>query len=110
MLFLFCVVTVMNNITEWIKELIVNNRVHEFYNSPLWKRKKKEILKGQHYECQRCKARGKYTPARTVHHKKYLRRRPDLALEDDNLEAICDSCHYDEHHKEKSGFINEERW
>lgn len=100
----------MEQTEEWIRNIIKENRVHDFYNSPVWKRKKREILKAQHYECQRCKKKGKYMRARTVHHKEYLRKRPDLALDNDNLEAICDGCHYDEHHRMKPGFINEERW
>lgn len=100
----------MDYIESWIRELIAENRIHEFYNSPDWKRKKKAILKDQHYECQRCKAKGQYKRARTVHHRKYLRMRPDLALDDDNLEAVCDECHYDEHHRRRQGFVNPERW
>jgi len=94
---------------NWIRELIKDNNMHEFYTSPLWRRKNAQILKVNHYECSRCKAKGKVTKARTVHHKKYLREHPELALEDSNLEPICDKCHYDEHHKKK-GFMNEERW
>lgn len=100
----------MEQIELWIRRLIEDNQVHDFYNSPMWKRKKKEILKAQHHECQRCKAKGQYKRARTVHHRKYLRIRPDLALADDNLEAICDECHYNEHHRRKPGFMNIERW
>ena len=48
--------------------------------------------------------------ATTVHHKKYLRLHPELALDPDNLEPICERCHYDEHHRKKPGFTNEERW
>lgn len=99
----------MDELTLWIRELIRQNKVHEFYNSPIWKKKKNEVLRDQHNECQRCKKRGIYSRARTVHHKQYLRRRPDLALEDSNLEAICEQCHYEEHHVKK-GFVNEERW
>lgn len=100
----------MNQTETWVRQLIKDNHVHEFYNSPAWKRKKKEILKEQHYECQRCREKGHYKRARTVHHRKYLRTRPDLALSDENLESICDECHYSEHHRKKMGFINEERW
>lgn len=100
----------MDQTEVWVRTLIRNNQVHDFYNSPIWKRKKADILKAQHYECQRCKGKGRYKKARTVHHKKYLRMRSDLALDDENLEAICDECHYDEHHRRRPGFINEERW
>ena len=46
--------------------------------------------------------------ATTVHHKKYLRLHPELALDPDNLEPICERCHYDEHHRKKPGFTNED--
>lgn len=97
-------------VLEWIKKLIKENNTHEFYTSPLWRRKQTEILKRDHHECSRCKARGLVVRANTVHHKKYLRSHPELALDDDNLEAICECCHYNEHHRKKPGFMNEERW
>lgn len=97
-------------VLEWIKQLIRDNNMHDFYTSPLWRRKQQQVLKQQNYECQRCKKKGLVTKAVTVHHKEYLRRYPELALEDENLEAVCDKCHYDEHHRRKQRFINEERW
>lgn len=97
-------------IFEWIRQLIRDNDMHVFYTSSLWRKKQHQILKQQHYECQRCKGKGRVTKAVTVHHKKYLRKNPHLALEDSNLEAICNKCHYDEHHRKKHGFTNEERW
>lgn len=95
---------------EWIKKLIRDNDLHAFYTSPVWRRTQARILKENHYECSRCKAKGMVTRACTVHHKKYLREFPELALEDDNLEPICKNCHYKEHHGKKRGFQNEERW
>lgn len=101
----------MDDITlQWIRQLIKDNNLHEFYVSKIWRRKKASVLKESHNECQRCKAKGMVVKARTVHHKQYLREHPELALEDGNLEAICESCHYDEHHRKKPGFMNEERW
>lgn len=97
-------------ILMWIKELIRENDVHRFYASGMWRRKQAQILKEKHWECERCKKKGKVKRADTVHHIKYLRDRPDLALEDENLEVLCKECHYDEHHKKKGGFVNEERW
>lgn len=97
-------------ILEWIQQLIRDNNVHEFYTSSVWRRKQAQVLKEKHYECQRCKKKGLAIKARTVHHKKYLKKYPELALDDDNLEPICDQCHYDEHHRKDLGFMNEERW
>lgn len=95
---------------EWIRKLIRENNLHEFYTSPVWRRTQARILKENHYECSRCKAKGLVVRARTVHHRKYLRDHPELALEDENLEPICERCHYDEHHRKKQNFMNEERW
>ncbi len=95
---------------EWVKGLIQDDNLHAFYTSPVWRRTQARILKENHYECSRCKVRGMVVQARTVHHKKYLRKFPELALEDENLEAICASCHYEEHHKKHRKFLNEERW
>lgn len=97
-------------IFEWIKQLIRDNNMHAFYASPLWRKKQQQVLKHHNYECQRCKRKGLVTKAATVHHKEYLRKHPELALEDENLEAVCDKCHYDEHHRRKQRFMNEERW
>ena len=62
----------------------------------------------QHNECQRCKAAGYYSPCEIVHHKKYVRKHPELALDINNLECLCRNCHENEH--KKKIFMNEERW
>lgn len=95
---------------EWIRRLIREDNLHEFYTSPVWRRTQAEVLKKNHYECSRCRKKGMVVRARTVHHIKYLRKYPELALDEDNLEPICERCHYDEHHRKKHGYMNEERW
>ncbi len=95
---------------SWIQQLIRDDNLHEFYTSPVWRRLQARILKDNHYECERCRKKGLVVRARTVHHRKYLRNYPELALDVDNLEPICERCHYDEHHRKKPGFMNEERW
>ena len=100
----------------WILELIAQDRLHEFYTSGLWLRARARALRNQHRECQRCKARGLIVIEGdrredgsvvhlTVHHINRVRERPDLALMEytpggkRNLEVLCDSCHWHEHHK-----------
>ena len=100
----------------WILELIAQDRLHEFYTSGLWLRARARALRNQHRECQRCKARGLIVTEGdrredgsvvhlTVHHINRVRERPDLALMEykpggkRNLEVLCDSCHWHEHHK-----------
>lgn len=98
-------------LVKLIKMLIKNNNVHGFYVSTMWKHKRRDILLRDNGECQMCKDKGGYATANTVHHIKHLRSNPELALEDDNLISLCDSCHWDVHHiyesKEK---LNEEKW
>lgn len=94
----------------WIQKLILEDNLHEFYASSEWRRIRDKVLRDNHYECERCKKKGLVTPANTVHHRKYLRRYPELALDESNLEPICEKCHYEEHHKKLQGFISEERW
>lgn len=94
--------------TEWIKELIRSGSTSPFYNTKEWGKLRKKKLEAEHYECERCRAKGRYKRGSTVHHKQYLRKHPELALNFDNLEVLCEACHYEEHHKFKQ--INEERW
>jgi len=80
-----------------LTDLIVAGRIKLFYKRAAWKRKRREILRRDNYECQKCKRNGKYSRATCVHHKQHLDKRPDLALVDDNLESLCDACHNEEH-------------
>ncbi|KOA76605.1 HNH endonuclease [Clostridium botulinum] len=86
-----------------------------FYKSTVWINKRKEILKRDHNECQRCKLKGRFSKAECVHHIKHLKNRPDLALEDNNLISLCFTCHNEVHPEKlnisiKPKYNNEERW
>jgi 5-methylcytosine-specific restriction endonuclease McrA len=101
----------VTDLVHWINSLIKHNNIKAFYNSSLWQHVRDEVLDEQHHECERCKAKGIYTEAVTVHHIKYLRKHPELALTKSNLESICGECHFEEHHKNKSKpQLNIERW
>jgi 5-methylcytosine-specific restriction protein A len=69
------------------------------YRSTKWKTLKDKVLKANHYECQRCKARGRITRAVLVHHEVPVRSRPDLALvpylPDGTMQLVplCFECH-----------------
>lgn len=101
-------------LVKWIQSMHTWEQIQVFYNCTAWKKLKAQVLKEQHYECQRCKEKGIYSPAECVHHIKYLRNYPHLALTKSNLICLCNECHYKEHHKgEKSGNFNPEtgqRW
>lgn len=101
---------------EWVRDLSAKSRRgwKALYHTGEWKRKRDEILRRDHFACQMCKAKGKYTRADTVHHIKHLRDVPELALTDDNLMSLCASCHEEihttENRTERGCYQNTERW
>jgi len=102
--------------TEKVKKLISDDP-HRFYNSTAWKKKRQEILKRDHHECQHCKAEGKFSnQCLQVHHIEELEDNPDLALDSSNLITICNRHHNLVHDKgkrfrrNKKEPITPERW
>lgn len=103
-------------------ELIADGKADLFYSWTAWLHKRDEVFKLDNYECQYCKAKGKYTRAEIVHHIKHLKERPDLALsifdgEERQLISCCKLCHEEQHperfkslRKSKKLFWTEERW
>lgn len=91
---------------DWLLILIANNDVAPFYNTREWNDLREKKRKAEHNECERCRAKFIYTRGETVHHKKYLRQFPELAMDYSNLELLCKECHYQEHHAPRF----EERW
>ena len=82
-----------------------------FYRTKAWMHKRFEVLELDHYECQYCKAKGKYKRATHVHHVKELKEYPELALEiwyiDEKgqrkrqLVSCCRECHETEGHPDR---------
>ena len=98
-------------VTQWVKELIKQGNMKPFYNSAIWEHTKAQVLEAQHHECQACKAKGMYAPAEAVHHIKFLKQHPELALTKSNLVCLCKECHYAIHHRaECKPQLNKERW
>jgi 5-methylcytosine-specific restriction endonuclease McrA len=93
----------------WIIELIQSGDTSPFYNTKEWGALRERKRRQEHYECERCRAKGRYKRGKIVHHKKYLKDYPELALDINNLECLCEECHYEEHHKRKEQIIPE-RW
>jgi len=109
----------------YIKRLIAEDKIEQFYFSEDWKELRLEVLEELHNECQECLKTGTYTEAECVHHVNEVRHKPELALskyyidkdgkEQKNLIPLCDACHALEH-PEKFGmqnadkFTNIERW
>lgn len=110
--------------TDKIRELIRTGHTADFYNDREWRKLRDKVLHDQHYECQYCKASGKYRRARYVHHVNHLRKHPELAYSEDyvdgqgkkqkNLVACCFECHEAQHperfRQETKHFKNDERW
>ena len=106
-----------------LRALIAQGRKEAFYSWPEWKSLRPEVLRLDNSECQRCKARGKYRPARIVHHVKHLEDRPDLALSvwdpdtgERQLVSVCKLCHEELHPESQRQFrrirapLTAERW
>jgi 5-methylcytosine-specific restriction enzyme A len=73
-----------------------------FYGSAAWLKCRGIVLIRDHYLCQPCLKQGELKPANIVHHIEPIDERPDQALDPDNCETICPSCHNKEH-PEKGG-------
>ena len=109
-----------------VSTLIEQGQEHLFYCSAAWQKKRVEILAADRYECQICKARGRYKKAELVHHVRHLRDHPELALSDTYVDSggqeqrqlisVCKDCHEAVCHPErmrkaeKEKFLQEERW
>lgn len=111
---------------RWIADAAASGEMQAFYKSGAWMRKRREVLAYDHYECQDCKAAGKFTRATMVHHEKHVKSRPDLALcmwyEDPvtgervrQLISLCYACHERRHpermrKREPKPPLTPERW
>ena len=73
----------------------------KFYSSKAWQSCRNEYMKQAHYLCEVCLRKGIYKPAEIVHHIIELDpitiERPEIALNFDNLEAVCRECHNELH-------------
>lgn len=109
---------------EQLRGLIADGAETRFYFWPEWRDDlRPRVLKLDRYECQLCKARGRYSRAEIVHHVKHLRDRPDLALSiwdpdtgERQLVSVCKTCHEQEHpealtrYEPKREPVTAERW
>ena len=72
-----------------------------FYTSYAWRQCAAAYRESRGYLCERCLARGIVTTAVEVHHIKHLTRAnihdPDITLNWDNLQLLCDDCHAEQH-------------
>ena len=77
-----------------------------FYKSTAWTRCRDSYYISQHGICERCNQ-----PGKIVHHKYYLTQEnindPNITLNWDNLELLCQDCHNKEHFKKSEGVVRE---
>jgi len=92
-----------------LKEVLKLIKEERFYHTTAWRKTRKIVLRRDNFECQECKRQGKYSKATTVHHKKHLKDRPDLALDLNNLESLCNPCHNKEHPERFENFYQEKK-
>lgn len=91
---------------KWIEE----DKLVRFYQTKEWRKVRQIILNLSGGKCVKC---GK--KAHMVHHLKKVKEFPLRALLLTNLEALCNSCHNEEHPEKLAAtrerkFTNEERW
>lgn len=72
-----------------------------FYQSQNWKRCRAAVVKERRGLCERCLAKGIYSPGVIVHHKIHISPEnitdESVLLDKDNLELVCRECHADLH-------------
>ena len=111
------------NDLKQLNNLIAEGKADRFYHWSKWETLRREVLKLDRFECQICKANGRYRKATIVHHVKHLQDRPDLALsiwdgKERQLVSVCKRCHEDLHpdhlkkrkSKRMSDPVRIERW
>lgn len=76
--------------------------MHEFYTSRVWRKKRQEFLT-EHPFCIECRKHGRLAKATVVDHIVPIRQ-GGPALDEDDLQALCASCHGAKSIKEGSRF------
>lgn len=80
-------------------------QIHDFYKTYAWNNCARLYRKSVGGLCERCLARGLIVPAAEVHHKIKLTPEnlsdPTIALNWENLEALCKDCHLKEHSRRR---------
>ena len=78
----------------------------KFYQTPIWKIRREQVLERDEYLCQECLRRGILTPLR-VHKRDYAVdhiipiNQGGHPTDMDNLESLCEPCHAKKSAKEK---------
>ena len=51
-----------NELTAWIRELIQENKLYQFYKSKEWLELRQQVVREAHNECVKCKQKGIIRP------------------------------------------------
>ena len=74
-----------------------------FYTTRAWRKCRAAYAQSKGGLCERCWSKGLIVPGKEVHHKirltPYNLNDPNIALNWENLELLCDDCHKEEHSK-----------
>lgn len=104
---------------------MTDKEYNAFYHTGAWKRKRLEILRRDHFECQECWRRirkaketgerlagadAKIRRAVCVHHIRELKDCWELRLDNDNLESLCGTCHNALHGREMDKWRFTSKW
>lgn len=105
-----------------MKEYKTKEQKLKFYKSKEWKALRLRVLERDNNECQECKRNGfvytnEHDPEKhkrlDVDHLKEIEYYPELALDIDNCEVKCVTCHNRRHNRfvrKKVNRWNDERW
>jgi len=78
-----------------------DERIERFYTSRAWAKCRASFLADRGGLCELCLKKGLIEPATQVHHKIHITpdnvNDPTITLNHDNLMALCDSCHHEQH-------------
>lgn len=81
----------------------------QFYKTKAWQDCRNAYIRKVGGLCEKCKARGLIVPAEIVHHKIHLDaenvKDPAIALNPENLCALCAKCHGAEHGKPNRRYV-----
>ncbi len=81
---------------------------NDYYDSAKHRRWRAAVLRRAKYLCEECARYGRRTsqglpvPATVAHHQQPIEDHPELRLDVNNGEALCDACH-NKRHPEKGG-------
>lgn len=100
---------IYKRLTQYIKD----DTMIKFYRTKEWRQLRNIAMQRDNQECQRCKRNGKHSKGETVHHMIEVKVKPTLALNLNNLETLCNTCHNIVHDKFgtiENKFTTKERW